>query len=278
MKDNLNDLIKEYSPDFAPLDGVSKVLLNVYRQMLADGTVEKIARAQIAKMIEETLRDAMSWNGPVKAKFKERIDPLLIDAVERSDLNTMTEKLTGVINQALQASALGSYKGICDGIETICGAPRFKHGQRLKLSEMFAAYKKSCKNAFSNVYFDKDELEQDEHGNYTVTIYCNIEVVQEKRYFGDGDYTITFSPECEQLGKDEEDAIIDNTFCVKIHDYQSLGDSGKKRLLWFGTLDALTLRNLPDFAVYLQAAKDAGCNIEIDMQSDQDDVEIELEE
>ena len=59
-------------------DGVSKILLNVYQTMLEDGTIEKIARDQVAEMVKSTLHDAMSWNGPVKAKFKERIEPLYI--------------------------------------------------------------------------------------------------------------------------------------------------------------------------------------------------------
>lgn len=259
------------------LDGVSSVLLNVYQRMIEDGTVEKIARDQIAEMIKSTLHDAMSWNGPARMKFKERIEPLLVDAIERSDLMSMTEKLTGVINQALQASAVGSYHEIGNGIKALCGAPRFEHGQTLKLSEIFTAYKESCQSAFADVYFDKDKLEADEHGDYSVIVYCKIEVEKEKRYFGDGDYTITFSPECDELGDSEKDEIIDNSFSVKVHEYRGYGDNGKKRLMWFGALDALTLRKLPKFAVYLQAAKDAACNIDIDIGSKEDDIEIELE-
>ena len=259
-------------------DGVSKILLNVYQQMIEDGTIEKIARDQIAKMIESTLHDAMSWNGPAKERFKEHIEPLLIQAIERSDLNSMTEKLTGVINQALNASAVGSYKTIVDGIRSICGAPRFKYNQVLKLSEIFKAYCKSCERAFSDVYFDKDNLEQDEYGKYHVLLSCSLNVEQEKRYWGDGDLTVTFEPSCEDLDSGEEDTIIENSFCVKIHDYQSLGDKGKKRLLWFGTLDALTLRKMPEFALYLQAAKDAACLIEIDTGDSVEDIDIDLEE
>lgn len=259
-------------------DGVSKILLNVYQKMIEDGTVEKIAREQIADMIKSTLHDAMSWNGPAKAKFKERIEPLLIESIERSDLTNMTEKLTGVINQALQASTVGSYKQIADGIKSLCGAPRFRYNQALKLSDIFKAYCKSCESAFSDVYFDKDKLERDEDGKYTVLVSCSMNVVQEKRYWGDGDLTVTFEPSCEDLDSGEEDTIIENSFCVKIHDYQSLGDKGKKRLLWFGTLDALTLRKMPEFALYLQAAKDAACLIEIDTGDSVEDIDIELEE
>lgn len=260
------------------LDGVSSILLNVYQKMIEDGTIEKIARDQIAKMIESTLHDAMSWNGPAKEQFKARIEPLLIQAIERSDLNSMTEKLTGVINQALNASTAGSYKEICNGIKSICGAPRFKYNQVLKLSDIFKAYCKSCESAFSNIYFDKDNLEQDEDGKYTVLVSCSMNVEQEKRYWGDGDLTVTFEPSCEDLDSSEADAIIDNSFCVKIHDYQSLGDKGKKRLLWFGTLDALTLRKLPEFALYLQAAKDSACLIDIDSGDNVEDIEIEFDE
>lgn len=273
----MSEQLQKYAPDFAPLDGTQKILLNVYRGMLEDGTIEKIARDQIADMIKTTLRDAMSYNGPVKTRFKERIEPVMISAVERSDLNSMTEKLTAVINQALQASSVGSYKEICNGLQSFCEAPTFKHGQRLKLSEMFAAYKKSCEQAFSSIYFDKDSLEADEHGSYSVYVYCKMKVEREKRYFGDGDYTVTFWPECDQLGENEEDEIINNTFSVKIHEYQGYGSDGKKRLMWYGSLDALTLRNLPMFALYLQAAKDAYCSIDIDIESDEDDVEIEID-
>lgn len=274
----MNENMKGYTPAFVPpKDGVSEILTSVYRKMLDDGTIEKIARNQIAEMIQSILRDAMGWNGSARAKFKERIEPLLIDAIERSDLLNMTEKLTGVINQALQASAVGSYKGICDGIKSLCGAPRFEYRQNLKLSEIFTAYKKSCERAFSDVYFDKDNLEEDENGNYSVTVCCRIEVTQEKRYFGDGDYTITFTPECEDLGESEEYEIINNSFSINIHDYQEgYGNSGQKRLMWFVALDTLTLRRLPEFALYLQAAKDAACNIGIDIDSGKDDVVIEL--
>ena len=117
-----------------------------------------------------------------------------------------------------------------------------------------------------------NQSEPDEHGNYSTVVYCNIEVTQERRYFGDGDYTITFSPECSDLGESEEDEIINNTFVVKFHKYE-----GKYRLLWLGSLDCFTLNRLPAFALYLQAAKDARCEIEIDMSSDQDDVEIDIE-
>lgn len=259
------------------LDGVSSILLNVYQKMIEDGTVEKIAREQVAKMIQQTISDAMSWNGPVKAAFKERVEPLLIQAIERSEFSSMTEKLEGVINQALNESAVRSYKDICEGVKSICAAPTFKYGQRLKLSEIFDAYKQSCKAAFSNVYFDKSELETDENGDYWVSVYCQIEVEKEKRYFGDGDYTITFSPECSSLGKSDEDELIKNTFSVKIRNYQSCGSNGKNRLLWFGALDALTLRRLPEFALFLQSAKDASCDIDIDMGSDEDEVIIKFE-
>ena len=269
---NEHELLKTPAFRNFEIDGVSKILLNVYQTMLEDGTIEKIARDQVAEMVKSTLHDAMSWNGPVKAKFKERIEPLMIDAVDRSDLSRMTQKLTGIINDALQASSVGSYREICDGIRAICGAPAFKRCQTLKLSEIFEAYRKCCKEAFSSVYFDTDEMEPDEHGNYSTVVYCNIEVTQERRYFGDGDYTITFSPECSDLGESEEDEIINNTFVVKFHKYE-----GKYRLLWLGSLDCFTLNRLPAFALYLQAAKDARCEIEIDMSSDQDDVEIDIE-
>lgn len=260
------------------LDGVSSILLNVYQQMIDDGTVEKIAREQIAKMIQGTLSDAVQWNGPARQKFKERIEPLLIDAIERSELQNMTEKLTGVINQALQASAAGSYKEICDGIRALASAPRFERNQTLKLSEIYQAYIHSCEETFSDAYFDRSKLDRDEHGNYSVIVYCKMTVEKEKRYFGDGDYTLTFSPECEDLDEDEHDFIIDNTFCVKVHEYRHYGEQGVRRLMWVGSLDALSLRRLPEFALYLQAAKDAGCNIVIDTEDRDDDIEIELEE
>lgn len=269
--------MKEQDKTTMSLDGVSSILLNVYQKMLEDGTIEKIAREQVAKMIQQTLSDAMSWNGPVKAAFKERVEPLMIQAIERSELTSMTEKLEGVINQALNASAVGSYKEICEGLKSICATPTFRYGQRLKLTEIFDAYKQSCKEAFSNVCFDKNEIEEDEYGNYRVIVRCQIEVEKEKRYFGDGDYTITFSPECHHLSQYEEDELINNTFSVKVRNYQSCGSSRKNRLMWFGALDALTLRRLPEFALYLQAAKDAACDIDIDMGSDEDEVEIELE-
>lgn len=267
--------MKEQNLTTMNLDGVSSVLLGVYQRMLEDGTIEKIAREQVSKMIQQTLSDAMSWNGPVKAAFKQRIEPLMIQAIEQSDFADMTVKLEGVINQALNASTVESYREICEGLKSICAAPAFKYGQKLKLSEIFDAYKQSCKHAFSDVYFDKDELEEDEDGHYQVCVCCRIEVNQEKRYFGDGDYTITFTPECGEL-KDDDDVLIKNTFSVKVHNYQGYGSGGKNRLLWFGALDALTIRKLPEFAVYLQAAKDASCDIDIDMSDDEDEVMIEL--
>ena len=54
------------------LDGVSSILLNVYQKMIEDGTIEKIARDQIAAMIQGTLKDAMQWNGPARAAFNFR--------------------------------------------------------------------------------------------------------------------------------------------------------------------------------------------------------------
>ena len=85
--------MKEQNLTTMNLDGVSSVLLGVYQRMLEDGTIEKIAREQVSKMIQQTLSDAMSWNGPVKAAFKQRIEPLMIQAIEQSDFADMTVSL-----------------------------------------------------------------------------------------------------------------------------------------------------------------------------------------
>lgn len=160
---------------------------NVIEKKMQDGTVEKIIADNFEKMVEGICSDQMKWNGAAKKAMEEKLNPLILEAVERSDLSSMVTKITMLINAALKGSEVESYHDVLASIKSIFDADddikALREKKVLKLSEIYERYKE-----YLQVLYDRDDFDQeditDDGESVTAEIECSLQVVREEDYRG----------------------------------------------------------------------------------------------
>lgn len=253
-----------------------KNLINrVFDEKMQDGTIEKIVSEKIDDMIKKICDDQMGWNGAAKKAMEEKLSPIILQAVERSDLSDMVTKITMMINASLRGSEVDQYHDVLQAVRTTFGAndtiKALKEKGKVTLSEIFEKYKEYLQTVYDKDDFDEDDI-HDDGESVTAAIECSLLVNHEN-----GGYYSWNKPGYEvELHTDKSDD----------QKYQKSGDI-RFRLKWnydstklrlcgdFNSMTLYDLRYAPEFILYLATIEREWLPVEIDVEQDDDEVYID---
>lgn len=250
-----------------------KDLINrVFEEKLQDGTIEKIVSERIDAMINEICLDQMRWSGSAKKAMEEKLSPLILQAIENSDLSSMVTKITMMINASMRGSEVEQYHDVLQSVKNIFDANDFISDLRKKkvvrLSEIFERYKE-----YLNVVYDKDDFDKedicDDGDSVTASVMCGLRVDSENdRGFS------WFKPGYEVELYAEK---YDNSKSGDIR-FRLRWNYDKTKLYLQGDFSTMTLselRHVPQFILYLATIERELIEIEVDMDQEEDMAEID---
>lgn len=250
-----------------------KDLINkVFEEKMQDGSIEKIVAQKIDKMIEDICDKQLRWDGAARKAMEEKLSPIILQAVERSDLSNMVTKITMVINTSLKGSEIEQYHDILQSVRTIFGVndtvKALKEKGTVKLSEIFEKYKEYLQTVYDKDDFENYEMEDDGEG-VTAAIECSLQVDHENdrgfSWYKPG-YEVELHTE-----KSNEQKSGDIRFRLKWnYDSTKLHLSGN-----FQDMRLFDLRYAPEFILYLASIEREYVDVEIDVEQDDDVVYID---
>ena len=254
---------------------MESLIKKVFNEKLNDGTIEKIVSEKIEEMISSILKDQMSWSGQVKKALEERLKPIMLEAVANCDLSQTAAIVTDLLNSAVKTSPVHLIKDTYDGIKTLFAtneeAKDISFGKTVKLSEIFKVYTKSLTY---KTYYDSDLEKKD--------------IAVNDNYDEGGKYAyIDASMEVERIIKENYWSSKKTKYQVTLHNnYEdkdivfNISESYDETLrIDIDTNNMLLaeLRHLPQIFLYLIQLKSNWCNIQIDTESEVDEVEVAVE-
>lgn len=141
---------------------MEEIVNKIIEEKLKDGTIENIISAKIDEAITAILNDEFGYCGAARKAITKKFEPLILNAVDKSDLSASVVIIQEAIKKAIKESPISVLKDTCSTLDTLFGLPedfpKVKFGDTMKLSEVFALYCKYIEKNSDNL-FDKDELE-----------------------------------------------------------------------------------------------------------------------
>lgn len=231
-------------------------------EKLNDGTVEKLVKQYIEKGISEALSAVFSWNGEGRRLIEEKLNEIIVPAIERHDFNRHLIKLDAVLTEIVNGTILADSRKILENFKELMKEPETKE---VRLSEIFKQY---CRHVAENVSTDDLEACCEDGEPYYEHVAAGMEVEHEDKRWFKSDYD-----DCIVKFTCEEDRDLNCQ--VKLY---KRTDEKNWRLLEYGdSIDINSLRGLSSFEVFLMTLKRGFVNIIMDEESGCDD-DIEPEE
>lgn len=255
-----------------------KDLINrIFEEKMHDGTIENIVAGKIDDMIKEICTDQMRWGGAAKKAMEEKIAPLILQAVERSDVSDMVTKITMLINASLKGSEIEKYHDILEAVRGLYSAndhiKALQEKKVVKLSEIFNKYKEYLNDIYDRDDFDAEEI-TDDGEDVTAPIECTMQVAPGDDYFTwrKPGYVVELST--DKSDDDRRNKSGDIRFKLnwnynnsELHLYADLG-----------SLSLSDLRHCPQFILFLATIEREWVPVEIDIEEDDDVVYIDCQE
>lgn len=260
---------------------MKNIIDKVYEQKMNDGTVEKIVSEHFDKMLHQVLDSEMGWSGEANKLIKEKMKPLLVEAIERSDLGAMLEKITAIINEGVKNSTLDEYASTLDSIRTLFNSEKryiknLEGKKSVRMSEIFSAYKDYLeKDAFSKDDFDEDMFDSDDGEVYTY-LEANMSVAEQEYngfFFRKSSHIVEFS-----VRHANEEEIENSKADARFRLEWNYNNTALKLHTDFGSMPLSELRYAPDFFLYLWYIERNWLDVEIDTNEDSDEVLIKFPE
>lgn len=249
------------------------IINKVYEKKLTDGTIERIVSEHFDKMISDICQNQMSWNGEAKKAVEERLKPIMLQAIEKSDLSDLVTKITMVINAGVKGSSLEGFECLTSGVRNLFGSNQLieKYAKRksIKVSEIFAEYCEFISNVYNDYDFEDSEVSYDE-GKYAY-VDCSMSVDDDTQnyFFRKNGYIVELTNEksSEEKSKDIKFKLSWNYDNTQLHvesDFRSLsiGD----------------LKYMPPFILFLAWLESEYIKIELDEREDSESAIVKLEE
>lgn len=250
---------------------MEEMIKKIFNEKMNDGTFEKIVSEKFEQMITEICKDLTSWNGSIKKQMQEKIEPLMSDAIEKSDFNEYTIKLIDIINQSLKQSNLNQYRVVADNLKALLGHKEieYKWGGNVKISSIFEKYIEFVEESLEESDFKRDEINTDD-GTKTTYVECRY-FVEEDEYCEDRVGYFSNKRSTQHIiftnDKAEEDDDIATKTRVEFDVYESF--DGTKHLNFDTDFKISELRTIPSFILDLMDIKNKYCNIFIDKRKDE---------
>lgn len=245
-----------------------KDLINkVFEEKMHDGSIEKIVADKVDEMIKNICERQMKWDGAARKAMEEKLEPVILQAVENSDLSSMVTKITMLLNAGLRDSEVTHYHEVLASAKELFGANdtirSLREKKTVRLSEIFEKYKEYLDVIYDKDDFDSDEIEDDGESQ-TASIECSIRVKTEDSYFSwrKPGYVV-------ELSTDKSDDRKSGDLRFKLN----YNYDGTQLHLWgdFRSMPLGDLRRCPEFILYLAALEREWIAVELDVE-DEDDV------
>ena len=238
-----------------------------------DGTIEKIVADKIDEMVKQICEKQMKWDGAARKAMEEKLAPLILQAVEHSDLSDMVTKITMLVNAGLRDSEVEQYKDALAGVRSLFGANdrirALREKKTVKLSEIFEKYKEYLNYIYDRDDFDSDEIEDDGESE-TAMIECSLRVKPE------GGFTWRKPGYEVELSTDKSDDRKSGDLLFKLN----YNYDGTQLHVWgnFRSMPIGDFRHCPEFILYLAALEREWIAVEVDIEDEDDEVAIDCTE
>lgn len=143
---------------------MEELIKKVYEEKLSDGSIEKIIGDKVEEMVKSCCDDLFKWNGAIKKQMEEKIKSVMTGIVQESDFSKYIVSLKELINEALPQTCLTNYQEIIESIKTAVGEKQLTSKDTIKVSEIFEKYCEFIEGqTFSKCDLeDKDTIDYDE--------------------------------------------------------------------------------------------------------------------
>ena len=222
---------------------------------LSDGTFERLISEKLDESIKKALDDVLGYGGEVRKLLSNKINEVMIPAIERHDFNQYLVKLDSVLTEIINNTSLADNKSLLESFKELMTEPKLKE---IKISEIFRKY---CEYVAADVDTDNLEAECEDGDPYYSHVTARMEVERERDSWGTYDH-------CEVKFSCEEDENLNyqiRLFATRgANDWRIIEGAGD-------SIDMLSLRNMNQFQVFMCVLHRGFTSIVIDEDNDCDD-------
>lgn len=233
----------------------------INEHLSSDATLNRI-KEQIDKGLEESLRDLFTWNGKAKTLIKEKLESVMIPAIEKYDFDKYQLKLDTVLTDIVNTTKLQDNVDILENFKSLMVEIK---DNKMSLEDIFRRY---CKMVSKRVDTSGLEIFTDDGEPYYDNVNCSVE-------FEDGG-TSWFSD--RKLGKllfkcDEDESL---NFTLDVISSDSVTRNDNWRLCQVpGTTDIHSLAFADEFKLLILQLMRNFTNINISKTYLSEEVEVE---
>lgn len=178
------------------------------RKKLNDGTIDKLIDEQISEIIKRCINDSFSYRSEAYEKMKDKIAGLMCRAIDDSNFDKYTTKITEVINTAINDTHLGHYNAITKNLKELLDNDKdISFNAVVGLGDIVKRYEEFLENYYCDQRLDFDDVdiidEDSEFGYTTVNYTMTIKDISPK-YGSTESYIIEFTND----GPSAEDSSV----------------------------------------------------------------------
>lgn len=249
------------------------LISKVFEEKMQDGTLEKIVSEKIDEMVRKICSDQMGYGGAAKKAMEEKLNPLILQAVERCDLSDMVTKITMLLNASLKGSEVEQYHDLIESAQNLFGAndsiKALREKRVVKLSKIFEEYQKYLQYIYDRDDFESYDIEEGDYGPFA-SVECALTVAPDDSAYvwNKPGYEVELS-----TTKSDDKKSGDIRFKLKWN-----YDNTELRLCAdFRSLSLADLRYCPPFIIYLATIEREWIKVEVDTEEEDDIVYINFE-
>ena len=264
---------------------LNEIIENKLNEKFTNGEIDKIMANAIDKCITDIVDNMFTrYDSPLKKELEAKLSPIMQNAIANSTVEGLVDKLTVLINKALENKEINDVTEAYDrysGFEKVTGGNiKFEFRQEIKLSNIFEMYAKFVEKEAERLSYNTDDLNYDDGKAY---VYWNLELEEvtddedeENRhsYFynsKDRIFKLSARPDNDS-DIDENEYNLDISFKI----YNSYDNTYRLGLL--GELNVNDLIHAPKFVLDLYSISSNWCKIVIDKSYMSEEICIEVEQ
>lgn len=235
---------------------------DVIANKLADGTIEKLIEEQLEKGVTKALESLFGSYGDVTKVIEAKIKSVMVPYLENYDYSQYIVKLDSVLTEIINKTTTDN-RNLLNNFKELMSADI--NMKEIKISDLF---NKWCEYVAENVETDGLKVDYDDGPHYeSVEVKYSFEENETREWLNDQKGRIIF--ECEH---DEKVNL-----CIDVYRWKNIHKEGKWDFRFNGNCNLNSLRHIDKFSLYLMSLKQAGVEIEIDTEYENDDITPEKE-
>lgn len=230
---------------------------DVISKKLEDGTIEKLIEQQLEKGVVNALDSLFRSYGDVTKVIEEKVKSVMVPYLESYDYSKYIVKLDSVLVDVLNNTALENKRLLTNFKELVVSG---EVKEKITVTQLF---EKWMEYVAENVDTDRLEINYDDEPSYeNVDVTCDFEEDERRSWSSLESAVLVF--ECEH---DEN-----MNFEIKLNRWKDSGDKAWS-IDYKANREISSLRYLNEFEIYLMKLNQAGTKIEVDTNSESDEVE-----